>query len=223
MAQDRARAVARLAAENIKHRVVSRIKSPYSIYTKMRGEHKTFAQVMDVYGFRVVVDATMECYHALGAIHALYKPLEARFRDFIAIPKANGYQSLHTVLFGPFGAPIEIQIRTEEMDPIAERGVAAHWVYKTAEPGHRAQTRAREWVEGLVEAQTREASSLGVPRERQGRSVPGRGVPVHAEGRDLRCRATRPRSTSPTPCTPMSAITRSPRASTRNSCRCASA
>jgi guanosine-3',5'-bis(diphosphate) 3'-pyrophosphohydrolase len=126
----------------------------------MRAEHKTFAQVMDVYGFRVVVPATMQCYHALGAIHALYKPLDSRFRDFIAIPKANGYQSLHTVLFGPFGGPIEIQIRTEDMDQIAERGVAAHWSYKTSEPATAAQTRAREWVEGLVDAQTREASSL---------------------------------------------------------------
>ena len=150
----------RLNIENIRHRVASRIKSPFSIYTKMRGEHKTFAQVMDVYGFRVVVQATMECYHALGAIHALYKPLDSRFRDFIAIPKANGYQSLHTVLFGPFGGPIEIQIRTEDMDQIAERGVAAHWSYKTAEHATAAQTRAREWVEGLVDSQTREASSI---------------------------------------------------------------
>lgn len=152
---------ARLQQESVAHRVVSRIKSPYSIYSKMRSEHKTFAQVMDVYGFRVVTRQTMECYHALGAIHSLYKPLDARFRDFIAIPKANGYQSLHTVLFGPFGAPIEIQIRTEDMDQVAERGVAAHWTYKTAaEPASAAQTRAREWVAGLVEAQTREASSL---------------------------------------------------------------
>ena len=151
---------ARLGQESIAHRIVSRIKSPYSIYSKMRSEHKTFAQVMDVYGFRVVTRQTMECYHALGAVHALYKPLDARFRDFIAIPKANGYQSLHTVLFGPFGAPIEIQIRTEDMDQVAERGVAAHWAYKTAEPASAAQSRAREWVEGLVEAQKREASSL---------------------------------------------------------------
>jgi guanosine-3',5'-bis(diphosphate) 3'-pyrophosphohydrolase len=151
---------ARLGAERIAHRIISRIKSPYSIYSKMLAEHKSFNQVMDVYGFRVVVQTTMQCYHALGAIHALYKPLEARFRDFIAIPKANGYQSLHTVLFGPFGAPIEIQIRTEDMDQVAERGVAAHWVYKTTEPANAAQSRAREWVAGLVETQTREASSL---------------------------------------------------------------
>ena len=151
---------ARLVAEGVKHRIVSRIKTPYSIYTKMHEEHKTFAQVMDVYGLRVVVDTTMQCYHALGAIHGLYKPLDARFRDFIAIPKANGYQSLHTVLFGPFGAPVEIQIRTEDMDQAAERGVAAHWVYKTAsEPANAAQSRARDWVAGLVDTQVREASS----------------------------------------------------------------
>ncbi len=152
---------ARLEQEKIPHRVASRIKSPYSIYTKMRAQHKSFAQVMDVYGFRVVVATTMDCYRALGAIHALHKPLDGRFRDFIAIPKANGYQSLHTVLFGPFGAPIEIQIRTEEMDQVAERGVAAHWVYKTSsEPATAAQARAREWVAGLVDEQTREASSI---------------------------------------------------------------
>ena len=116
---------ARLVAEHIPSRVMSRIKTPYSTYSKMHKEHKTFNQVMDVYGFRVIVEETMQCYHALGAIHSLFKPLDGRFRDFIAIPKANGYQSLHTVLFGPFGAPIEIQIRTQEMDQAAERGVAA--------------------------------------------------------------------------------------------------
>ena len=151
---------ARLTQERLKHRIISRVKSPYSIFAKMRSEHKTFAQVIDVYGFRVVVESTMECYHALGAVHALYKPLEARFRDFIAIPKANGYQSLHTVLFGPFGAPIEIQIRTEDMDQVAERGVAAHWVYKTTGPANSAQSRAHEWVAGLVETQTRDVSPL---------------------------------------------------------------
>jgi GTP diphosphokinase / guanosine-3',5'-bis(diphosphate) 3'-diphosphatase len=151
----------RLGGEHLAHRVVSRIKSPYSIYSKMRAEHKSFTQVMDVYGFRVVVDSVPHCYHALGAVHALYKPLDGRFRDFIAIPKANGYQSLHTVVFGPFGAPIEIQIRTEEMDAIAERGVAAHWVYKTdSSPANSAQSRAREWLSNLVDRQTETPSSL---------------------------------------------------------------
>lgn len=160
MGKIEAAVAARLTSEKINNRVVSRVKTPYSIYTKMRDEQKSFAQVMDVYGFRVVVDETMQCYRALGAIHSLFKPLDGRFRDFIAIPKANGYQSLHTVLFGPFGAPIEIQIRTEDMDQAAERGVAAHWVYKTAaEPANAAQSRARDWITGLVETQSREPSS----------------------------------------------------------------
>ncbi|MFC4822185.1 RelA/SpoT family protein [Dokdonella ginsengisoli] len=161
MARIEAALNARLESEQIPHRTVSRIKSPYSIYSKMRNEHKSFAQVMDVYGFRVVVDSVSHCYHTLGAVHGLYKPLDGRFRDFIAIPKANGYQSLHTVLFGPFGAPIEIQIRTEDMDAVAERGVAAHWAYKTdTTPANSAQTRAREWVSNLVDRQTQTPSSL---------------------------------------------------------------
>lgn len=161
MAKIESAIAARLASEGIVVRVVSRIKSPFSIYSKMRNEHKSFAQVMDVYGFRVVTDSVIRCYHALGAVHGLYKPMDTRFRDFIAIPKVNGYQSLHTVVFGPFGAPIEIQIRTEEMDSVAERGVAAHWAYKTGGgTGNAAQSRAREWVENLVDSQSRTASSL---------------------------------------------------------------
>jgi len=144
----------RLASEQIEARVVGRIKSPWSIYSKMRSEHKTFAQLMDVYGFRVVVDTAMRCYMALGAVHTLYKPVDRRFKDFIAIPKANGYQSLHTVLLGPFGAPIEVQIRTAEMDSVAERGVAAHWAYKTESgPANSAQVRAREWLSALADSQ----------------------------------------------------------------------
>ncbi len=150
----------RLAAEHIEARVVGRIKSPWSIYSKMRSEHKTFAQLMDVYGFRVVVDTAMRCYMALGAVHTLYKPVDRRFKDFIAIPKANGYQSLHTVLLGPFGAPIEVQIRTAEMDSVAERGVAAHWAYKTESgPANSAQVRAREWLSALADSQANTASS----------------------------------------------------------------
>ncbi len=150
----------RLADEHVTARVVGRIKSPWSIYWKMRSEHKTFAQLMDVYGFRVVVDSAMQCYMALGAVHTLYKPVDRRFKDFIAIPKANGYQSLHTVLLGPFGAPIEVQIRTAEMDSVAERGVAAHWAYKTdSGPANSAQARAREWLSSLADSQANTASS----------------------------------------------------------------
>ncbi|MDE2157247.1 MAG: HD domain-containing protein, partial [Xanthomonadaceae bacterium] len=150
----------RLGEEHLHNRVVGRIKSPWSIYSKMRNEHKSFAQLMDVYGFRVVVDNVTSCYMALGAVHALYKPVDRRFKDFIAIPKANGYQSLHTVLLGPFGAPIEVQIRTAEMDSVAERGIAAHWAYKSdSGPANSAQTRAREWLSSLADSSVNTASS----------------------------------------------------------------
>ena len=150
----------RLAADHLQSRVVGRIKSPWSIYSKMRNEHKSFAQLMDVYGFRVVVDSAVNCYVALGVVHALYKPVDRRFKDFIAIPKANGYQSLHTVLLGPFGAPIEVQIRTAEMDSVAESGIAAHWAYKTdSGPANSAQARAREWLSALVDSQVNTTSS----------------------------------------------------------------
>lgn len=151
----------RLAKEGLEHRLVSRIKTPWSIYGKMRDENKSFDQVMDVFGFRLVVRNVPNCYHALGAVHAQFKPLDGRFRDFIAIPKANGYQSLHTVLFGPYGSPIEVQIRTEEMDLIAERGVAAHWTYKFgSESPNSAQSRAHAWIVDLIESQRAAGSSL---------------------------------------------------------------
>jgi guanosine-3',5'-bis(diphosphate) 3'-pyrophosphohydrolase len=150
----------RLAADKIPGRAVSRIKSAWSIYSKMRGDHKSFAQLMDVYGFRVITDSAMHCYMALGAVHGLYKPVDGRFKDFIAIPKGNGYQSLHTVLLGPFGAPIEIQIRTSEMESVAERGVAAHWAYKTdSGPSNSAQARAREWLSALADSQANTPSA----------------------------------------------------------------
>ena len=151
----------RLAQEQLPHTLVSRVKSPWSIYTKMKQEHKSLEQVLDVFGFRIVVPGVMQCYHALGAVHSVYKPLDGRFRDFIAIPKANGYQSLHTVLFGPYGAPVEVQIRTEEMDQVAERGVAAHWLYKGAGAGSSAaQSRAQDWIRNLMDTQQAAGSSL---------------------------------------------------------------
>ncbi len=151
----------RLGKEGFQFRLVGRVKSPWSIYTKMRAEGKTFDQVMDVFGFRLVLRTVPECYHALGVVHSVFKPLDGRFRDFIAIPKANGYQSLHTVLFGPYGSPIEVQIRTEEMDLIAERGIAAHWSYKHGEgKSSSAQNRAQLWVANLIESQRGTGSSL---------------------------------------------------------------
>ena len=150
----------RLSKEGFQFRLVGRVKSPWSIYTKMRAEGKTFTQMMDMFGFRLIVPSVPECYHALGVVHSAFKPVDGRFRDFIAIPKANGYQSLHTVLFGPYGSPIEVQIRTEEMDLIAERGIAAHWSYKHGGEASGAQNRAQSWVANLIESQRATGSSL---------------------------------------------------------------
>ncbi|WP_442683659.1 RelA/SpoT family protein [Stenotrophomonas sp. JC08] len=161
MAQVEVQLSQRLAREGLEHRLISRIKTPWSIYNKMQEEHKSFDQVMDVFGFRLVMRSVPNCYHALGAVHATFKPLDGRFRDFIAIPKANGYQSLHTVLFGPYGSPIEVQIRTEEMDLIAERGVAAHWTYKLgSDSPNSAQSRAHAWIVDLIDSQRAAGSSL---------------------------------------------------------------
>jgi guanosine-3',5'-bis(diphosphate) 3'-pyrophosphohydrolase len=160
LARIEAQVAQRLTKEGLQYRLISRVKSPWSIYSKMRAEGKSFDQVMDVFGFRIVVRSVAECYHALGVVHSVFKPLDGRFRDFIAIPKANGYQSLHTVLFGPYGSPIEVQIRTEEMDLIAERGIAAHWTYKHGGAGSSAQSRAHSWIADLLESQRATGSSL---------------------------------------------------------------
>ena len=142
--------------------MVGREKHLYSIYQKMRGKRKSFNEIMDVYAFRIVVDKVDTCYRVLGAVHNLYKPLPGRFKDYIAIPKANGYQSLHTTLFGMHGVPIEIQIRTREMEEMANNGIAAHWLYKSSEDelpkGNHA--RARQWVKGVLELQQRAGNSL---------------------------------------------------------------
>ncbi len=156
-----ARLAQQLAKEGLTHRLIGRVKSPWSIYRKMREEHKSLEQVLDVFGFRVIVETVADCYHALGVVHAAFKPLDGRFRDFIAIPKANGYQSLHTVLFGPYGAPIEVQIRTEEMDLIAERGIAAHWSYKQGGTGGNSPlNRASSWLADLMDSHGGTGSSM---------------------------------------------------------------
>ncbi|MCS6954716.1 MAG: GTP pyrophosphokinase, partial [Bryobacteraceae bacterium] len=121
---------ARLAEAGLAATVTSREKHLYSIYRKMVEKHLSFSEVHDIYGLRVVVKDVPSCYLALGALHALYKPVPGKFKDYIAIPKANGYQSIHTTLVGPYGVAIEVQIRTEQMHRIAESGVASHWMYK---------------------------------------------------------------------------------------------
>jgi len=141
----------------IKAQVVGRSKHLWGIYRKMRDKHLPFREVHDVYAVRLIVDTVDACYRALGMMHSLYKPIMGRFKDYIAIPKANGYQSLHTVLFGPNGVPIEVQIRTEDMHIMAEVGVAAHWRYKSGGEGQGgyAQQRAREWLRNLLDMQRR--------------------------------------------------------------------
>ena len=148
-----------LAREGIEARVLGREKHLFSIYQKMRQKQKAFADIMDVFGFRIIVDRPDTCYRVLGAVHGLYKPLAGRFKDYIAIPKANGYQSLHTTLFGMHGVPIEIQIRTQQMEAVASNGIAGHWLYKSDEQSP-SQARAREWVKGLLELQQRAGNSL---------------------------------------------------------------
>ncbi len=150
-----------LEREGLPGRTRGREKHLFSIYKKMRSKHKSFSEIMDVYAFRIVVDSVDTCYRVLGAVHSLYKPVPGRFKDYIAIPKANGYQSLHTTLFGMHGVPIEIQIRTEEMEAMANNGIAAHWLYKSSEDmPTNAHLRAREWVNGLLEMQKNAGNSL---------------------------------------------------------------
>ncbi|MDM8348602.1 bifunctional GTP diphosphokinase/guanosine-3',5'-bis pyrophosphate 3'-pyrophosphohydrolase [Pseudomonas sp. sp1636] len=151
-----------LTREGLEGEVLGREKHLYGIYQKMRGKRKAFNEIMDVYAFRIVVDKVDTCYRVLGAVHNLYKPLPGRFKDYIAIPKANGYQSLHTTLFGMHGVPIEIQIRTREMEEMANNGIAAHWLYKANEIDQPKGThaRARQWVKGVLEMQQRAGNSL---------------------------------------------------------------
>lgn len=143
----------RLRQEKIPAQIFGREKHLYGIYQKMRNKHLSFNEVYDVYAFRIVVESVDTCYRMLGVVHNLYKPVPGKFKDYIAIPKSNGYQSIHTVLFGPYGVHIEVQIRTAEMEDVAEAGIAAHWLYKAG--GGRdtssAHKRAREWLRGILE------------------------------------------------------------------------
>ena len=152
----------RLSSENLTAIVIGREKHLFSIYEKMRTKKKFFKEIMDVYAFRIIVDSVDTCYRALGVIHNLYKPVAGEFKDYIAIPKANGYQSLHTVLVGMHGVPIEVQIRTKEMDEMANSGIAAHFLYKSnsSDTVNISHNRARQWVQGLLEMQQRAGDSL---------------------------------------------------------------
>ncbi|MCF7980757.1 MAG: bifunctional GTP diphosphokinase/guanosine-3',5'-bis pyrophosphate 3'-pyrophosphohydrolase [Pseudomonadales bacterium] len=149
-----------LEQEGLPGRVIGREKHLHGIYQKMRTRGKSFNDIMDVYAFRIITDTVDNCYRILGAVHNLYKPVEGRFKDYIAIPKGNGYQSLHTTLFGMHGVPIEIQIRTREMEEMGNNGIAAHWLYKSNGDTDHSHVRARQWVKDLLEMQQRAGNSL---------------------------------------------------------------
>ncbi|WP_374511211.1 bifunctional (p)ppGpp synthetase/guanosine-3',5'-bis(diphosphate) 3'-pyrophosphohydrolase [Niveibacterium sp.] len=150
----------RLPTWQIDAEVWGREKHVYGIYRKMVDKHLTFSQVLDIYGFRIVVKDIPTCYLTLGALHELYKPVPGKFKDYIAIPKANGYQSLHTTLFGPYGTPVEVQIRTREMNQVADSGVASHWLYKESEgPLSDIQQRTHNWLQSLIELQSTSGDS----------------------------------------------------------------
>jgi GTP pyrophosphokinase len=150
----------KLKSAGVEAHALGREKHLYSIYRKMREKHLTFAQVQDVYGFRIIVNDVPACYVALGALHSLYKPIPGKFKDYIAIAKANGYQSLHTTLFGPFSTPIEVQIRTQDMHKIAEAGVASHWLYKDSDTSlSDLQKKTHQWLQSLLEIQSQSGDS----------------------------------------------------------------
>ena len=144
----------RLPEAGIEAEVMGREKHLYGIYRKMREKHLSFSQVLDIYGFRVIVKDVPTCYLALGALHGIYKPVPGKFKDYIAIPKANGYQSLHSTLIGPYGTPVEVQIRTAEMNHVAESGVAAHWLYKDEHALSELQQKTHKWLQSLIELQS---------------------------------------------------------------------
>jgi len=151
----------KLVEYKISGRVLGREKHLYSIYQKMRNKEVSFNEVMDIYGFRIIVDSVDNCYRVLGAIHGMYKPIENRFKDYIAIPRSNGYQSLHTSLKGSHGIPLEVQIRNEEMDHLADMGVAAHWIYKeNGDKDNSSQMRANQWMQSLLELQQSASTSV---------------------------------------------------------------
>ena len=150
----------KLREANIEAGVFGREKSLYSIYHKMVEKHLSFSQVLDIYGFRILVRDVPTCYLALGALHSLYKPVPGKFKDYIAIPKGNGYQSLHTTLIGPYGTPVEIQIRTQSMHHVAEDGIASHWLYKDSEEtGADLQVKTHKWLQSLLELQSSSGDS----------------------------------------------------------------
>ena len=158
-------------------RILGREKTLYSVYKKMDGKHLPFAEVTDIYGFRIVVPELIDCYTGLGILHQLYKPVPGKFRDYVAIPKMNGYQSVHTTLIGPFGTNIELQLRTHAMDVVAESGVAAHWLYKASDPSSASKKPTTQPSSGTTSRST---------------CFPMRSTCSHRKAKFCRCRAAPP-------------------------------
>ena len=152
MSKIQSEVIKKLESESIKSQTKAREKHPYGIYKKMKSKELRFSQINDIFGVRVVTDSVDYCYRALGCIHNLYKPIPGRFKDYIAIPKSNGYQSLHTTVLGPHNLPLEVQIRTKEMHHLAQSGIAAHWLYKTV-PSITNLSREQQWLNNLLDIQ----------------------------------------------------------------------
>lgn len=184
-------------------------------------KEQRFHSIMDIYAFRVIVKDLDTCYRVLGQMHSLYKPRPGRVKDYIAIPKANGYQSLHTSMIGPHGVPVEVQIRTEDMDQMAEMGVAAHWAYKQAgESGTTAQIRAQRWLQSLLELQQSAGSSFEFIESVKSISFPMRSTSLHLKAALLSCQPVRRRWISLMRSTPISAMPALAHALTASLIRC---
>ena len=205
----------RLAELRIDAEVTGRPKHLWSIYEKMVAKGKEFDDIFDLVGIRVIVDTVKDCYAALGSIHATWKPVQGRFKDYIAMPKFNLYQSLHTTVVGPQGKPLEVQIRTREMHQRAEYGVAAHWTYKEGSP-----SADIAWLNRIIDWQQETSDPDAVHGEPEDRPRAGRGLRLHARrARSSPCPSAPRRSTSPTRSTPRSATPASGPGSTAGSCR----
>jgi GTP pyrophosphokinase len=210
----------RLVEWQVEADVSGREKDIYSIYKKMQSKSLAFAEVLDIYGFRVLVKDASSCYVALGALHGLYNPIPGKFKDYIAIQKTNGYQSLHTTLFGPFGTPIEIQIRTHEMHKIADAGVASHWLYKSGHDSiNELHKKTHQWLQDLLESLSQSNDSAEFLEHLKVDLFPDAVYVFTPKGKFCPCRAVQPSSILLIACTPTSAIAASRRASITSKCR----
>lgn len=208
-----------LPKQGIRARIIGRDKTIYGIYNKMRENHQSFSDALDIYGFRVIVRSVDDCYLALGALHRLYKPIHRRFKDFIAIPKLNGYQSLHTTVIGPYGTPVEFQIRTEQMHQVAENGILTQWMFKNDFDSSDIQSRTAAWLQSLMEIQRTSQDSSEFIENIKSTSSPTDSTPSRRRARSSPCPEAAPPSTSRTRSTRTWATTRTAVASTARTVR----